>query len=88
MGCGKYYDGYARQVLWQPKLMVNGSDLSVGHCQTTGIIPFFFFFFFFKYIGIRSKGERKIQGEAAADAKAKRLNMTEVYVCEERDGTN
>ena len=41
------------------------------------------FFFFFKYIGIRFKGERKIQGEAAADAKAERLNMTEVYVCEE-----
>ena len=32
---------------------------------------------------IRSKGERKIQGEAAADAKAERLNMTGVYVCEE-----
>lgn len=57
--------------------MVNGSDLSVGHCQTMGI-PFFF-----KYIDIRSKWERKIQGEEAADAKAERLNMTGVYVCEE-----
>ena len=77
MRCGKYYDVYARQVLWQHKLMVNGSDLSVRHCQTMGI-PFFF-----KYIDIRSKWERKIQGEEAADAKAERLNMTGVYVCEE-----